>query len=93
MVRALQSRIAVSRAQVAGLADRLRALSPDATLSRGYCRVRRVVDGRLVRSINDVSPELDVAVDVSDGTFRATVRELESRRRGESSSAQAAEGA
>jgi exodeoxyribonuclease VII large subunit len=59
------------RAAVTQAGGRLRALSPRATLERGYAIVRR--DGELVRSADSVSPGDQVAVEVANGTFGARV--------------------
>jgi exodeoxyribonuclease VII large subunit len=59
------------RAAITQAGGRLRALSPRATLERGYAIVRR--DGELVRSARSVSPGDQVAVEVADGTFGARV--------------------
>jgi len=52
-------------------AGRLRALSPKATLSRGYAIVR--AGETIVRSTGDVEPEARIDVEVSDGKFGARV--------------------
>jgi exodeoxyribonuclease VII large subunit len=57
------------RARLEQSAARLRALSPRATLERGYAIVRR--EGKLVRSAAAVSPGDELAVEVADGTFGA----------------------
>jgi exodeoxyribonuclease VII large subunit len=59
------------RAALALTAGRLRALSPRATLDRGYAIVRR--DGILVRSATAVAAGDSIAVEVADGRFGATV--------------------
>jgi exodeoxyribonuclease VII large subunit len=59
------------RARVTQAGGRLRALSPRATLERGYAIVRR--DGELVRSARFVSPGDTIGVDVADGSFGARV--------------------
>ena len=63
------------RAQIEGLLAELRALSPRATLDRGYAIVRN--QGQVVRSTSSVSLGARVAVTVADGSFRARVDELE----------------
>jgi exodeoxyribonuclease VII large subunit len=62
-----QSRLALSRAQ-------LGAVSPLATLARGYAIVRHE-DGRILRSINQVAAGDRLEVQVADGQFGATVDE------------------
>jgi exodeoxyribonuclease VII large subunit len=59
------------RASVTQAGGRLRALSPRATLERGYAIVRR--EGELVRSAGSVSAGDQVAVEVADGSFGARV--------------------
>ena len=59
------------RATLAQAGGRLRALSPRATLERGYAIVRR--EGELVRSADAVAPGDPIAVEVADGSFGARV--------------------
>ena len=59
------------RAALTQAGGRLRALSPRATLERGYAIVRR--DGELVRSAGAVSPGDAIGVEVADGSFGARV--------------------
>jgi exodeoxyribonuclease VII large subunit len=59
------------RAALAQKAGRLRALSPRATLDRGYAIVRR--EGELVRTARAVAPGDAVSVEVADGAFGARV--------------------
>jgi exodeoxyribonuclease VII large subunit len=59
------------RAALAQKAGRLRALSPRATLDRGYAIVRR--SGALVRTAAAVTPGDEISVEVSDGAFGARV--------------------
>ena len=59
------------RAGLAQTGGRLRALSPKATLERGYAIVRR--EGEVVRSSGAVTPGDPIAVEVADGSFGARV--------------------
>jgi exodeoxyribonuclease VII large subunit len=59
------------RARLEHAAGRLRALSPRATLERGYAIVR--AHGSVVRAPSDVSPGDSLAVEVAQGGFGATV--------------------
>jgi len=69
---------------------RLHALSPLATLDRGYA-ILRTVEGRTVRSVNGLEPGTHVEVVLRDGTAAATVdRALPN---GESTSPRAVAGA
>ena len=63
-----------SRAGVEGLGGRLRALSPLATLQRGYAIVRR--EGEIVRTAAVLSPEEKVAVQLAAGRFGARVEDV-----------------
>ena len=59
--------------KLAGLGARLVALSPQATLERGYAIVRQTETGELVRSVEQVSGGDALAVRVGDGEFGAVV--------------------
>ncbi len=68
---ALLSRIGLQHEQLHGLAGRLEAVSPQATLARGYAIVRRERDGAVVRSVADVMTGDALRILVSDGEFGA----------------------
>jgi exodeoxyribonuclease VII large subunit len=55
------------------LTGRLSALSPQATLKRGFALVTDEKQGKLVTSIDDVTSKLPIRIQVSDGSFHATV--------------------
>ncbi len=59
------------RAALAQAGGRLRALSPRATLERGYAIVRR--GDELVRSAAGVAPGDPIAIEVADGSFGARI--------------------
>jgi exodeoxyribonuclease VII large subunit len=59
------------RAALAQKAGHLRALSPRATLDRGYAIVRR--EGGLLRSATAVAPGDPISVELADGVFGARV--------------------
>jgi exodeoxyribonuclease VII large subunit len=59
------------RAALGQTAGRLRALSPKATLNRGYAIVR--ADDSIVRSAEAVEPGEQIDVEVGDGRFGARV--------------------
>jgi exodeoxyribonuclease VII large subunit len=63
------------RAQLDGLAGRLRALSPRSTIARGYAVVR--ADGAIVRSSTALSEGTRVAVELAEGGFGARVEDTE----------------
>ena len=68
--RALDSRLERAGDDVAHVRARVRALSPAATLDRGYAVVQRE-DGAVVRLAGDVASGSLVRVRVSEGEFRA----------------------
>jgi len=71
--RTMAHRLALHRERLAGLHSRLAALSPAATLARGYAIVRRCTDGRVVMQVAQVSPGDRLSVQVADGMFDSTV--------------------
>jgi exodeoxyribonuclease VII large subunit len=70
--RVLDDRLERRRMQLASVADALRALSPAATLERGYA-VARTEDGRIVRDPESVSAGEALHVTVARGTVETRV--------------------
>jgi exodeoxyribonuclease VII large subunit len=70
--RALDSALVRGTAETLRLAAQVRALSPAATLERGYAVVQRV-DGAVVRTPADVDPGDRLRVRLADGELAATV--------------------
>src|SRR5207302_2264436 len=66
------------RAALESTAGRLRVLSPQKTLQRGYAIVR--TESKVVTAIAEVAPGMHVDVRVADGAFGARVEDIESRR-------------
>jgi exodeoxyribonuclease VII large subunit len=64
---------ALRRSGLAGLEARLAALSPQATLERGYAIVRQAGTSIVVRNVDQVQAGDDLAVRVQDGEFEAVV--------------------
>lgn len=81
--RSLHRDLALWRERLDGLHGRLLALSPLATLERGYAVVHRQDDGRLVRSVTQIEAGDGVAVRVTDGAFAAEVVKQGSNGAGE----------
>jgi len=73
LASAVQSKLRLARADLDGRECRLRALGPAATLARGYARVCRRRDGRIVRSPGEVAAGDAVDVYVAEGRFGARV--------------------
>jgi exodeoxyribonuclease VII large subunit len=65
-----------NRAALATAAARLNALSPLATLSRGYA-VARDSEGRALTTVGDFAPDMDFELLLRDGTVRARTRAAE----------------
>ena len=74
--RAVQRQISTSRADVGHLFARVRALSPLATLERGYAVVTDQ-QGQLIRSVSNVTTNSTLNVRVVDGTFVTRVDEIQ----------------
>ncbi|MDM7855638.1 exodeoxyribonuclease VII large subunit [Cellulomonas alba] len=70
--RALHHALAHGSAEIAGLAAQVRALSPAATLERGYAVVQRA-DGLVVRAPADVVDGDALRIRVAEGEVAATV--------------------
>ena len=77
--RAVRARLREEAAWVEHALGRVRALSPRATLLRGYAIVSTEA-GQPVDSTTIVSPGDAVVTMLADGLFRAEVTEVESRR-------------
>jgi len=72
--RAMSHRLALDRAALGGLEARLAALSPAATLERGYAIVRRADTGLVVCRVDQVQPGDGLVIRVRDGEFGAVTR-------------------
>lgn len=70
----LSHRLQLEHARLDGLEQQLSSLNPLSVLERGFAVVTRE-DGQLVRSVAQVQPGDELQVRVSDGQFRAQVRE------------------
>lgn len=70
--QSLRSRLEQANSRLAVLQAGLGAVSPLATLARGYAIVR-TSDGNLVRSVQQVGSGERIDVQVSDGEFEAKV--------------------
>jgi exodeoxyribonuclease VII large subunit len=74
--RALRRELAAAGARLAAAARTLNAVSPLATLERGYAIVVRA-DGTVVRAARDVTPGDEVRARTAAGSFAATVTATE----------------
>jgi len=90
--RALDVRVAAGAAEVRHLAAQVAALSPAATLERGYAVVQRD-DGRVVRSPDDVAPGDRVRVRLARGSLAARVEEPDEGSSAEATGGSARRGA
>ncbi|MBU2662876.1 exodeoxyribonuclease VII large subunit [Actinoplanes bogorensis] len=75
-VRSLEHRLRRADDELRHTVARLRALSPAATLQRGYAIVQRA-DGHVVRAAGEVEIDDVVRVRLAEGELRAGVREKE----------------
>jgi exodeoxyribonuclease VII large subunit len=75
-VRSLEQRLRRADDELRHTVARLRALSPAATLQRGYAIVQRD-DGHVVRAATEVAADDLVRVRLAEGELRAVVRETE----------------
>lgn len=73
--KAVPAQLYLSRMQLDGLSRRLDAISPLATLARGYAIVQRASDDAVVHSTNDVQVGEAIRVRVTDGELGATIHE------------------
>lgn len=75
LAQAMQSGLKDRQARLHALGQTLDAVSPLATLSRGYAIVQRADDGRLVRRHADVAPGERITARLGEGRLLATVEE------------------
>ena len=71
---AMETRNAAASHQLALLATQLQAVSPQATLDRGFAIIQGK-DGKVIRSIDQVQPGKELDVQVADGQFEVTAKE------------------
>ncbi|MCA1645179.1 MAG: exodeoxyribonuclease VII large subunit, partial [Chloroflexi bacterium] len=70
-------RFARARDQVAAAASRLRALSPHATLSRGYAIVESAADGHVLHDAASIEPGQGLRIQLHRGRLTSTVDAIE----------------
>jgi exodeoxyribonuclease VII large subunit len=75
--RALRHRLDVAAGELHHTLARLRALSPAATLGRGYAVVQRA-DGQVVRAAEDVTPDETLRIRLATGELTAKVTDQRS---------------
>ncbi len=71
--RCLGHRLDAAGTELAHTRARLRGLSPQSTLNRGYAVVQRAADGTVVRRPADVAPDDRLRVRLAEGELAATV--------------------
>ena len=54
-----------------GLTQKIAALSPNATIARGYSVIQKTSDGKIINSVKEVGVGENVAITVSDGMIDA----------------------
>lgn len=73
---ALENRLTKMRLGLKSAADRLATLSPQSVLGRGYSIVRRVADGRVIKTYKEVNPRDAVELIFSNGKAGAEVTKV-----------------
>ncbi|MDR7280804.1 exodeoxyribonuclease VII large subunit [Catenuloplanes atrovinosus] len=71
--RTLGHRLATAANELSHTLARLRALSPAATLQRGYAIVQRTADGHVVRAADEAGPGTPLRVRLATGSLSAVV--------------------
>jgi len=71
-IQIITQKLALRRSQLHGLAARLEALNPQATLERGYAIVLDRKTGHVIHNTGQVSSRQALDIRVSDGKFGAT---------------------
>jgi exodeoxyribonuclease VII large subunit len=79
--RSLSHTLALWQAGLSGLEARLEALSPLATLERGYAVVQRGDSGMVVASVDQVTPGDVLTIRVRDGEFGAVAGQAAQNRK------------
>lgn len=79
LYRSMEHALHAAQAARGGLDARLRSLSPLAVLDRGYALVI-AADGRLVRSVGQVSAGSEVTTRLADGAFSSRVESVAPRQ-------------
>ncbi len=74
--RAVEQRMIAARGRVDAKALQLESLSPLSVLSRGYSLSTRAADGRLVRSIDQVTPGDELLTRLSDGELTSRIESI-----------------
>ena len=74
-----ERKLAMAREKMAALAGRLESLSPLKVLLRGYSVTQHECDGRVIRSVADVSAQESIQTRVSDGMIVSRVEATKAR--------------
>ncbi len=73
LVAGVRHELALRQAALRGLVQTLSAVGPETVMARGYAVVRRLADGKVVRSLTQVRAGDPLGVQVSDGSFGVRV--------------------
>jgi exodeoxyribonuclease VII large subunit len=73
LARTTDHRMDIHQLNLKEAVGQLIALSPQATLNRGFALVTNKSNGKLVTSTGDATDQLPINIQVSDGSFSATV--------------------
>jgi len=70
------ARVEFSRSSLSASAGRLEALSPLATLQRGYAAVYKPASGAIVKAVSQLEPGENISVRLADGIAGCEVRQI-----------------
>jgi len=76
LISAQQRLLSAKRESFAHQCEQLHMVSPLATIARGYS-ITRDVEGKMIKSINDINIDTHIKVEVSDGVIEAKVIDVE----------------
>lgn len=79
LFRAIQRVLKDQGHRVSGLAEHLQAVSPLATLARGYAVVSRPDTGKIIRSVHDIQADERMETRITDGILISRIEETHKR--------------
>jgi exodeoxyribonuclease VII large subunit len=76
---AIQRLLEKQSQRVSGLAEHLQAVSPLATLTRGYAVASKPDTGKIIRSVHDIQPDERMETRIADGILISRIEETRKR--------------
>jgi exodeoxyribonuclease VII large subunit len=74
--RAIHTRLDRKVLQLANLQQSLRSLNPKAVLNRGYAIVTAIKDGKIIKNVQQVTPDEQIHIQVSQGSLEAQIKKI-----------------